>query len=69
MCCHALCVQVFNFPSPDISLILTFRYDRNANSVRDSGISSAGYGDDVEWGVGLGAVKISLVECDVETNR
>jgi hypothetical protein len=47
----------------------TVWYDRNANGNRDTGVSMADFGSDVEYNMGLGGVKIALVECNAETNR
>lgn len=50
-------------------LLILIRYDRNANNNRDSGITMKDYGSDVEYELGLGGVKVTLVECDATTNR
>jgi hypothetical protein len=47
----------------------TVWYDRNANGNRDSGISMTDFGSDVEYNLGLGGVKITLLECNGDTNR
>lgn len=44
-------------------------YDRNANGHRDTGVSMPDFGSDVEFDLGLGGVKVTLVQCNAETNR
>ena len=47
----------------------TVWYDRNANGNRDTGVSMTDFGSDVEYNLGLGGVKVALVECNADTNR
>jgi hypothetical protein len=63
-----ICVS-FQLNPPLFDICTINRYDRNANGNRDSGISMPDNGSDVEFNLGLGGVKVTLLECNVDTNR